>query len=114
MKLGHAISAGLVTVVLFTGALGASISANAAMIKTNDNNSVKVDVRGLDLSSQRGQEVLYHRLQNAAKKICGSSSVREVGSLVRALDNKSCYNETLSNSVEALGSESLEQIHETS
>ena len=109
MKLGQVISIGLVT-----AALGASIGANAAMIKTNDNNAVKVDVRGLDLSSERGQEVLYHRLQNAAKQICGSSNVREVGSLGRALDNKSCYNETLSNSVETVGSEGLEKIHQTS
>ena len=103
----------LITSGITAIAMTISLGAGAAMIKDTDAN-VRVDARGLDLSSEQGQEMLYSRLQKAAKQICGTSSVSETGSLKRALNNKSCYDETLSKAVEAAGSDTLEAIHKTS
>ena len=66
-------------------ALMASFGASAAMIK-NDSDAVKVDARGLNLNSQQGQEVLYERLEVAAKQVCGETTVHRAGSLKRAMD----------------------------
>jgi UrcA family protein len=108
MKLKQAISGGLVAL-----ALTVSLGANAGYIKGIES-AVKVDAEGLNLNSERGQEILYSRLQKAAKKICGSNSVVETGSLQRAMGNKSCYQETLTKAVESTGNQGLRQIHKTS
>ena len=83
------------------------------MIKHTDAD-VKVNLRGLDLNSHNGQEILYSRLEKAAKKICGPSSMHQAGSLARALANKSCFKETLSRAVGSVGNESLNEIHRSS
>ena len=93
-------------------ALAVSVGVNAAMVNTNAV-AIKVSTAGLDLNSQRGQEVLYSRLKNAAKQVCGSSRVSEVGSVARALSNKSCYKEKLSKAVHEVGL-SLDEVIETS
>ena len=90
-----------------------SVGANATMIKTNDA-VIKVDAGGLDLGSERGQEILYHRLQNAAKQICGSTNLNRVGSVARVLSNKSCYKETLDEAVKSVGVRGLEVLHRRS
>ena len=106
MKLGS-------TLGIFGLALAVSLGINAAMIKSNDA-VIKVNADGIDLRTERGQEILYRRLQNAAKKICGSSNITEVGSVARVLSNKSCYKETLTKAVESTGVPALKEIHETS
>ena len=95
MKLGQTL--GIVGLALIV-----SMGANAAMIKSNDA-VIKVDTAGLDLNSERGQEIFYARIQRAAKQICGSSNVSEVGSVARALSNKACYKETLSEVLHEVG-----------
>ena len=109
MNFSKAMTAGLVAAALTMAA-----GVNAAMIKSVEEATVKVDARGIDLNSERGQEMLYDRLQRAAKKVCGSTSVREVGSLKSAMDNQACFDETLSKAVESVGNRSLSRIHKTS
>ncbi len=106
MKLSHTLGTVGLTILL-------SVGANATMIKTNDA-VIKVDAEGLDLNSKRGQEILYHRLQNAAKQICGSSNLSQVGSIARVLANKSCYKETLDAAVQNTGVPEMEVFHKQS
>ena len=108
MKLKQIFSGGLVAL-----ALTASLGATAGSIKGIES-AVKVNADGLNLSSDRGQEILYSRLQRAAKQICGSNSIIETGSLERAMDNKACFEETLSQAVESTGNHGIKQIHKTS
>ena len=95
MKLGQTL--GIVGLALIV-----SVGANAAMIKSNEA-VVKVDAAGLDLKSERGQEIFYARVQRAAKQICGSSSVIQVGSVARAMSNRACYKETVSEVLHKFG-----------
>ena len=94
-------------------ALTLSVGASGAMIKT-EGETVKVDARGLNLTSEEGQEVLYSRLRNAAKQVCGATSVHKAGSVKRAQNNRSCFDETLTRAVDSVGNEGLVAVHKTS
>jgi UrcA family protein len=83
------------------------------MIK-NDSDAVKVDARGLNLNSQQGQEVLYERLEVAAKQVCGETTVHRAGSLKRAMDNRNCFEKVLSKAVDSVGNHGLVDLHKTS
>lgn len=54
-----------------------------------------VSFADLDLTRSEDQEVLHERLSSAAKQVCGSTSVRETGSLSAAAENKSCYEQAM-------------------
>lgn len=107
MNLKKAVTAGI-TAAAMTMALGASAGA-----KTNAD-SVKVDVRDLDVSSQEGQEALYARLQDAAKEVCGDRSIYRAGSLHQALENRVCYDKALTQAVKSVGHAGVTAIHKTS
>lgn len=106
MKLGKTLSiVGLAILV--------SVGANATMIKSHDV-VIKVETSGLDLNSERGQEILYRRLQSAAKEICGSTNIAITGSVARTLENRACYKETLSDAVESVGLPEFKALHQQS
>ncbi len=96
---------------LLTTSLGASA---AAMIDNKGRVSVAIDTAGLNLQTSEGQEILYNRLKRAATEICGSRSIRKVGSTSRVQENRACYKETLSNAVEATGIKPLQELHTNS
>jgi UrcA family protein len=91
----------------------AAAGASAAGLKSNAD-AITVDARGLNLANEQGQEVLYTRLTRAAKQICGDTTVHGAGSLKQALENRSCFNETLSKAVESTGSKDLANMHDRS
>jgi len=64
-----------------------------------------------ELKSLRGQLNVYQRLQNASRKLCGSSNVRLTGSLLRATANQECYEGTLTAAVERLDNDAITEIH---
>ena len=90
-----------------------SAGASTAMIKSNKG-GIKVDARGINLADEQGQEILYSRLQRAAKQMCGSTSLQAVGSLQRAAANRQCVDETLTRAVESVGNSELTEFHKTS
>jgi UrcA family protein len=87
------ISATTITLVLaLTGA------AQAAVIQSND--SVTVNTSELNLTTAEGRNALESRLRKAASKVCGSTSLRIVGSVSRLQENKACYKATLAKALE--------------
>ena len=102
----------LSTVVL---ALSIPAAANAAtMIKGQEDVSVIVNTEAFNLDSSAGQEMLYERLKTAAKQVCGTTNLREAGSLERALQNRSCYRDALSQAVEDVNNAGITGIHKDS
>ena len=97
-----------------TLALTIPAAANAAMIKGYDENSVVVNTEAFNLSSSTGQEMLYERLKTAARQVCGSTNLREAGSLERVLDNRTCYQDALAQAVEDVNSRGVSAIHSDS
>ena len=102
-----------ISTAIITLALTASVS-QAAMIKSDHQNAVRVQTAGLDLSTSQGQEVFYSRLKRAAKQVCGSSDFRLVGSVTRAQANKRCAKDTLSQTVDSIGHQELNKLHNAS
>ena len=73
--------------------------------------SEKVTYADLDVQKEEGAEVLYRRLQQASKRVCGvdannANSVREMS------QKRECYRDTLDRSVAKVNNPALTAIHE--
>lgn len=108
----------LVGAVVTVAALGA-VQAQAdnsgnnyseTVIKSTAVRTQAVSYADLDTSTTDGQESLYHRISNAARKVCGSSDYRITGQLGVAADNEACYRRALN---EALSQVNAGQVAST-
>ena len=94
----------------------AAVSAMALPLLTsasvsNNNVAVRVVYDKSDLDRTKGTEELYVKLQNASRKICGSTRLIATGSLRRSAGNKECYNGTLTAAVERLDNAAVTALH---
>ena len=74
--------------------------------------AVKVQYADLNVEKEAGAMVLYRRLKQASREVCGVDTLGNVGSLSALADIKSCYRETLTAAVEKIDSDALSKIHE--
>lgn len=65
-----------------------------------------------NLDNTTDQEVLYLRLKDASRDMCGSSNIQATGSLERVRANDECYEGTLSAAVERLNNSEIKEFHE--
>ena len=72
-----------------------------AVVKTNQTEDVSIPVvySGYDLSSIEGRAMVERKIQNAARKICGSIKYSETRSFRQVAANKTCYNEAVENAL---------------
>ena len=99
----------LATIVVV--ALGAPVIASAGHKNELKGVSVKVSYADLNLEKKAGAQVLYRRLQNAAKQACGIRSFRVEGSLSNIAESRRCYRGALSAAVEQIDNELVTNIH---
>ncbi len=83
----------------------------SASVSNNAGGAVNVVYNKADLVSTANQEDLYARLQDASRKICGSSNIIITGSLRRSVGNTECYNGTLTAAVERLDNAAITALH---
>ncbi len=96
-------------------AIAIPFTASAAtMVKGHHDVSVVVSTEAYNLSSDAGQEMLYDRLRSAARQVCGTTNLREAGSLEQALQNRACIRNSLSQAVEDVNHRGLKSLHENS
>jgi UrcA family protein len=69
--------------------------------------SVTVSYRDLDLSSLAGATTLYHRIQGAARQVCGRPGV----DLVEQMAWKACYRHATTDAVRRVNSPLLTAVH---
>lgn len=69
--------------------------------------TVSVSFSDLDMTDASAQKTLYYRVKRAAQRVCGSSHVRNVGSLSRAVKNKECFNVAMSNALRQVSNTQL-------
>lgn len=94
--------------------LGTAMTASADIGKRYTVDSVTVSVAELNLTQEADQATAYKRLKKAATEVCGSTFVRDAGSLIQAQDNRACFNESLSAAVDSLGNEAIKELHNRS
>ena len=92
-------------------ALGAPAIASADAKSDLKVVSVKVSYADLNLKKEAGAQVLYRRLQNAAKQACGVRSLSVEGSVSNIVEARRCYREALSAAVEQIDNEMVTNIH---
>ena len=101
----------LATIVVV--ALGAPVIASAGNKNELKGVSVKVSYADLNLEKKAGAQVLYRRLQNAAKQACDVRSLRVEGSLSNIAESRRCYRGALSAAVEQIDNEIVTNIHDS-
>ena len=94
-------------------ALGAPAIASADAKSDLKGVSVKVSYADLNLKKEAGAQVLYRRLQNAAKQACDIRSFRVEGSLSNIAESRRCYRGALSAAVEQIDNEIVTNIHDS-
>jgi UrcA family protein len=72
----------------------------------------KVSYSDLNVDKENGAEILYRRLQQASKRVCGVESIRTVRGARIEAEQRSCYHESLNQAVAEIGSETLNAIHD--
>ena len=88
----------LVALALVT--LCAPLAVQAGAIDAEKVSKVHVQVNDLNLSNAAGVDVLYQRLSNASRAVCGSySDLKIVGSLKQLRLNKECFDSTLADAL---------------
>lgn len=74
--------------------------------------SVTVSYGDLNISSEEGVAVLYRRLQAASKSVCGIRLAWKQKCMRCIRLARDCYEDSLSRSVDAVGSELLLSLHQ--
>lgn len=92
----------------FVAGFSVSASADSETTVTASNvaeaTQVPVSFEDLDLDSAQGQETLYYRISRAAEQACGSSDIRQAGSLSQATRNRDCYRDSMSRALSEVSS----------
>ena len=73
--------------------------------------TIKVAYGDLDINTMAGARTLYARMEKAAEVGCDLRPYRELGSLSRYKESRSCYNKILTAAVERIDSETLTKVH---
>ena len=71
--------------------------------------AVSVSYEGLDLSTKQGAQILYTRLQGAARQVCSDFDGRE---LSRRAKWRACYNDALSRAVSQVNQATVTNLHQ--
>ena len=84
---------------------GSNVGVTSTGLRT-----VTVSYSDIDMADAKAQKVLHRRLSRAAERVCGSSHIRDVGSLSRAAKNKECFEGAMSGALRHVSSAQLASI----
>jgi len=73
--------------------------------------TMKVSYADLNLEKEAGAEILYQRLQKAAKQVCSGRTLTVKGSLTEAAARTSCIRDTLDEAVKHVNNQHVSKIH---
>ena len=107
MKESKILKGVIATVAVFAVSVPAIASADELKGRTE-----KVTYADLDVQKEEGASVLYRRLQQASKQVCGVESVRAAGGIRERARQQECYRSTLNEAVARIDNAALTTIHE--
>jgi UrcA family protein len=73
--------------------------------------NIKVAYQQAELNTTWGRQNVYERMQDASRKLCGSSNIRLTGSMGRSAGNEECYEGTLTAAIERLDNDAISVLH---
>lgn len=88
---------------------GSPVSGEVGLYSSGEQ-KVTVSYSDLDMTDAKAQKVFQYRVSHAAKQICGSSRLSEVGSLSRANKNKECIENAVSSALRQASSAQVASI----
>jgi len=92
-------------------ALVSPFMASASIKSTQINNSeVTVVYSAAELSSQYGKARIKGLVRQAARQVCGETSLREAGSLRNLAANKTCFNDAVEKAMNTVEGPQLTSI----
>ncbi|MBD3646058.1 MAG: UrcA family protein [Pseudomonadales bacterium] len=94
--------------LVLTASIPLAASAN---LPHRPDKSVTVSFADLDVTAYEGRQALYHRLEKAAEKVCGPTSIQLTGKMSRVNSNRSCVRETIARTIEKLDIPNLQAVH---
>ena len=97
--------------VIAVSLIALPLLASAAATNSADNKS-SLFYSKQSLNNSTGPEILYERLKDASRDMCGSSNLQMTGSVERILANDTCYEGTLNAAVERLDNSKVSALHQ--
>ena len=94
----------------FVSAMAISLIALPLLASAADSSS-ELFHNKQSLDNPTDQEILYAKLKNASRDMCGSSSLQLNGSVERIMANDECYEGTLAAAVERLNNPEIKELH---
>ena len=73
----------------------------------------KVSFSDLNVDKEEGVSILYRRLQQASKRVCGVESMKNAGGIREISQQQRCYRATLDNAVAKVDNPVLTKLHES-
>ena len=98
------------TTIISVAAASAIALPLFASASSNDN-AVGVIFNQTELVNTSSHEELYAKLEDASRKICGSSNLYITGSIRRSAGIEECYEGTLTAAVERLDNAEIKALH---
>ena len=95
----------------FLSAIAISVIALPLVASAGDKSS-GVFYNEQNLDNGTDQEILYAKLQDKSREICGSSNLKVTGSIERVSANEECYQGTLTAAVERLNNSDVTELHQ--
>ena len=71
----------------------------------------KVTYSDLNADKESGAEILYRRLQQASKRVCGVESIKNAGSIREVMNQRRCYRNALDEAVAEIDNPMLTGLH---
>lgn len=93
-------------IVIALGMAGGSMAAHAG-----DADIAKVRYSAHQLETEYGRDAVYRQLRNAAEAVCGSTYLREAGSLYMRAKNAECQKAKMDEMIDKIGNRDLTDMH---
>lgn len=88
-----------------------TMSVSSAWAGTRGEDDVSVNYEDLNIQNRAGAEVLYRRLESAARHACGATDVRQPIDV--RTERERCVAEKLETAVQSVNSEVLHRVHKS-
>ena len=88
-----------------------AVSAMTLPLMASASPNISVSYEKAELKSSHGQKRIYQQMKTASRKLCGSTSMKEAGSLAASAANGDCYEGTLTAAVQRLDNKAITELH---